>query len=132
MSDAGVEELVRSLYPALAAGEADTVRTLLAEDFEGRFAEGLPYGLGGPRDGREAMIAGWWEIGRRFAIRAEPSEWIPCEDGRLLVRGRYLGKDRATSRDLDAAMFHLWGAGDGLLMSLEQLTDTALWVEAAR
>jgi ketosteroid isomerase-like protein len=123
--------LVERLYAALGAGDAAGVERLLSADFVGRFAEGLPAGGGehaGPAAARED---GWWAIGRRFAARAEPEEWISCEGGRLLVRGRYRGRARGPGGGaLDAAFMHLWTIRDGKLVALEQLTDTALWVAA--
>lgn len=126
-----ITELVRDLYPALAAGDRPALAELLAPDFEGTLPEGLPLGLGGTRRGAEAMIEEvWWTIGRAFALRAEPAEWIECAGGRLLVLGRYLGRCRATGAGLDAPFAHLWSARDGRLCGLWHLTDTALWVQA--
>lgn len=124
-------DLVRGVYTALAAGDAAALGTLLAPAFEAEVAEGMPLGLGGCRRGAEAMIRDtWWPIGRAYAVRPEPQEWILCEDGRLLVLGRYRGRARASGRPLDAGFAHLWTARDGRLTALRQLTDTARWVAA--
>ncbi|TMD92027.1 MAG: DUF4440 domain-containing protein [Chloroflexi bacterium] len=126
-----MEELVRSVYSALAAGDAAALGELLAPGFEAEVAEGMPLGLGGHRSGSDAMIREtWWPIGRSFAMRVEPGEWIACEDGRLLVLGRYRGRARSTGQPVDAAFAHLWTARDGRLVGLRQLTDTALWAAA--
>jgi ketosteroid isomerase-like protein len=126
-----VAELARDLYGALARGDGERVEELLDPSFEGLLAEGLPLALGGRRTGPAAMRElGWWAIGREFAVRAEPREWISCADGRLLVLGRYVGTARATGRTLDAAFAHLWSARGGRLVALWQLTDTALWAAA--
>lgn len=122
---------MRELYDALAHGDAARVEGLLDPAFEGHLADGLPLGLGGTRVGPVAMREeGWWAIGRAFAVRAEPEEWLGCGQGRLLVRGRYVGTARSTGRRLDAAFAHLWSARAGRITALWQLTDTALWVEA--
>jgi 2-(1,2-epoxy-1,2-dihydrophenyl)acetyl-CoA isomerase len=127
-----IEELVRAAYPALAAGDRDALATLLHPDFEGTFMEGLPFGIGGVHRGAEAAIRhGWWAIGRNFAVRAEPAEWIACADGRMLVLGRYVGRARAADRPLEADFAHLWSARDGQLSAIRQLTDSALWVRAS-
>jgi ketosteroid isomerase-like protein len=126
-----VRELVDAAYPALAAGDRDTLAGLLHQDFEGTLTEGLPLGIGGVHRGAEAMMRdGWWAIGRTFAVRAEPTEWIECEGERLLVLGRYEGHARSTGAALDAAFAHLWAARDGKLVALCQLTDSARWVHA--
>jgi ketosteroid isomerase-like protein len=130
MQEHDTEALVRRLYEALAGGDGAAIEELLAPDFEGGLAEGMPLGLGGPRAGAFAMRdEGWWAIGRAFAARAEPHEWIPCADGRLLVIGRYTGRARATGRELDAEFAHLWSAGEGRLTGLRHFTDTARWTE---
>jgi 2-(1,2-epoxy-1,2-dihydrophenyl)acetyl-CoA isomerase len=126
-----LEPLVRRLYDALAHGEADALTELLDPEFEARFAEGLPLGIGGRRVGPEAAIRdGWWAIGRSYKLRAEPEEWIPTSDGRLLVLGVYRGHARATGASVDAAFAHLWAGRRGRLVGLRQLTDTARWVAA--
>jgi ketosteroid isomerase-like protein len=132
MAARDIEELVRSLYRALEHGDGAAIEELLAGEFEGGFADGMPLGLGGRRSGAVAMRdQGWWAIGRAFAARAEPEEWIPCEDGRLLVLGRYSGHGRRGGGVLDAAFAHLWSASDGRLTALQHFTDTARWQEAA-
>jgi 2-(1,2-epoxy-1,2-dihydrophenyl)acetyl-CoA isomerase len=130
MSDPAVTELVAALYPALATGDKETIRSLVADGFEGTLTEGLPIG-GGLHHGREDMIHNaWWALGRAFVIRPEPSLWMPCPDGRLLVVGRYVGSVRETGAPLDAAFVHLWSAAGGRLTAVWQLTDSALFVEA--
>lgn len=125
------EDLVRRLYPALAAGDLDTLRPLFAESFEAAATEGLPLGIGGQHHGFEDTWTGMWlAIGRAFDIRAEPQAWLDGGDGRLLVWGRYTGSARATGLPLDAAFAHLWTAEGGKLVSLQHLTDSALWWNA--
>lgn len=133
MSSSGsdIAALAGRLYDALAQGDSEAVDAVLDPAFVGQLADGLPLELGGRRVGSTAMRDdGWWAIGRAFAVRAEPREWIECADGRLLVVGRYVGRARSTNRPLDAAFAHLWSARNGRLTELWQLTDTALWVEA--
>jgi 2-(1,2-epoxy-1,2-dihydrophenyl)acetyl-CoA isomerase len=131
MAAAEIEELVRRLYAALERGDAAAIDELLAPDFDGHLAEGMPLGLGGEKRGAATMRdEGWWAIGRSFAARAEPNEWIPCGDGRLLVLGRYRGRARVTGRELDAEFAHLWSAAGGRLTALRHYTDTARWADA--
>jgi ketosteroid isomerase-like protein len=119
------------MYEALAAGDADSVEALLAPDFDGRFADGMPFGIGGHKVGAvAARTEAWWEIGRAFKVRVVPAEWIECADGRLLVVGTYVGRARSTGRDFEAAFAHIWGVRDGRLSSVHQFTDTALWAAA--
>ncbi|HEX4109017.1 MAG TPA: nuclear transport factor 2 family protein [Solirubrobacteraceae bacterium] len=120
--------LVERVYTALAAGDAATLDELLGEGFVGEVSDGMPYGLGGRREGSVAMREQtWWPIGRRYRVRPEPQEWIDCADGRLLVLGRYRGAHRESGGEVDAAFAHLWTAGDGTVAHLVQITDTARW-----
>jgi ketosteroid isomerase-like protein len=126
-----IEELVRRLYEALATGDAAAVAELLAPDFQGSIAPGMPLELGGPKDGMAAMRDdGWWAIGRAFSVRVKPEEWIPCADGRLLVIGRYVGRARASGRPFEAEVAHLWSAAGDRLTSVHQFTDTVMWRDA--
>ena len=126
-----MEELVRSLYAALADWDKERLRELLDPSFEAELPEGMPVGAGGRRTGAEAMIRDTWRpIGRTYAMRPEPTEWIACDGGRLLVLGRYRGHARATGLPVDAAFAHLWTARDGRLVGLRHVTDTALWAAA--
>lgn len=126
-----IEELVRRLYEALGTGDRDAVEELLAPDFQGSIAPGMPFGLGGRKDGMAAMRDdGWWAIGREFSVRVKPDEWIPCVDGRLLVVGRYVGRARASGRRLEAEVAHLWSAAGDRLTSVQQFTDTRKWHDA--
>ncbi len=125
-----IDELVRQLYAALRAGDAEGVEALLTDDFEAELAEAMPLGLGGRPRGAREMREHWWAIGRAFQVHVEPSDWIPCAGGRLLVIGNYVGTARSSGNAFEAAFAHLWGAREGLLASVRQLTDTAAWAAA--
>lgn len=127
-----ISELVEQLYGALAKGDREKLLELLAPDFEAEFADGMPVvDTGRAIRSAEAMIEdGWWALGRVFRMRVEPAEWIPCEGRRLLVVGRYKGSVRATRREFEANLVHLWTAREGRLARLWHLTDTAKWAEA--
>ena len=126
------EQLVRRLYDALAQGDRETLETLLHPDFDGTLADGMPFGIGGTRHGIDAMWdEGWGAIGRHFAARATPEQFLPLADGRLLVLGRYVGQGRRGGGEVDAAFAHLIAFDGDRIRSLEQHTDTARWVDAA-
>jgi 2-(1,2-epoxy-1,2-dihydrophenyl)acetyl-CoA isomerase len=122
----------QQLYRALAAGDRDALSNLLHPDFVGQATEGLPLGMGGRHDGPEAMQRDlWWTIGRHFKVEVQPEEYRALDDGRLFVAGNYRGEGRASGRRLDAAFIHLIAfAADGRIASLQQLTDSAAWVQA--
>ncbi|BDB43924.1 hypothetical protein IWGMT90018_43700 [Mycobacterium kiyosense] len=123
---------VRRLYDALAAGDRETLAVLLHPEFIGRATAGLPLGVGGEHVGPDAMRRElWWQLGRHYDVMAHADAFHLLDDGRLLVVGRYLGTARRSGNKLDAAFHHVIGfADDGRMTSLEQLTDSAAWVEA--
>lgn len=127
--EAAIVGLVRRLYAALAAGDEAALRELLAPGFEGRLAAGMPDDLGGVRSGPDAMIHdGWWAIGRRFAVLAEPERWIVGDGGdSLTVLGTYRGRAREDDRPVEAAFAHVFRRDGDRLVALEQVTDTARW-----
>ncbi|BBY66119.1 enoyl-CoA hydratase-related protein [Mycolicibacterium helvum] len=119
----------QALYGALATGDVDAIDRLLAPDFVGHAAPGLPLAMGGTHVGAEAMRTNlWWRIGEHFKVRAEAEDFQPLEDGRLVVIGAYRGTARRSGAELDAAFVHLLSFdGAGRIASLNQLTDTAAW-----
>ena len=122
----------QQLYRALAAGDRAALSELLHPESVGHATDGLPLGMGGRHDGPEAMQRDlWWMIGRHYKAEAEPEEFRLLDDDRLFVAGHYRGEGRASGRRLDAAFIHLIAfAGDGRIVSLHQLTDSAAWVQA--
>lgn len=119
----------QALYQALATGDADVLGRLLAPDFVGHAAQGLPLDMGGTHIGAEAMRTNlWWRIGEHFRARAEAADFQTLEDGRLVVIGTYRGTARRSQAELDAAFVHILSFDDqGRIATLTQLTDTAAW-----
>ncbi len=125
-------DLAQHLYKALATGDGPALDVLLDPAFRGVLADGMPFGIGGAHVGAEAMRRdGWGAIGRHFAAVAEPERFLPLEDGRLLVTGRYTGNGRRGGGPVDAGFAHLITVTDGRISALEQYTDTARWNQAA-
>lgn len=118
-----------SLYQALETGDRDALDRLLASDFIGHAAEGLPLDMGGTHVGSEAMRKNlWWRIGEHFKAHAVAEDFQTLEDGRLAVIGTYRGNARRSGATLEAAFVHILSfAADGCITSLNQLTDTAAW-----
>jgi 2-(1,2-epoxy-1,2-dihydrophenyl)acetyl-CoA isomerase len=124
--------LVERLYNALGEFDLPTLEVLLAPDFRGLLAPGLPFGVGGEHRGADNMRKyGWGAIGRHFEARAEPDRFLPLVDGRILVTGAYVGHGRRDGGPLRAPFAHIVSISEGRIAGLEQYTDTALWVAAA-
>ncbi len=124
-------KVARTLYDALAAGDADTLGDLLHPDFVGETTEGLPLDLGGRHSGPEAMTRDfWWAIGRHYRARAEPERMLPLADGGLVVLGRYTGSARDGGAPLDAAFAHVLHFDRDRIVGLAQYTGSARWAAA--
>jgi 2-(1,2-epoxy-1,2-dihydrophenyl)acetyl-CoA isomerase len=117
----------RSLYAALARGDADAVRDLLDPDFVGHVTEAMPCRLGGTYPGPEAMLGFWWRLGSIFRAEAQPDDLQLLADGRLHVSGWYRGTSRAARQPLEAAFVHVITFRDGRIAALDQLTDSRAW-----
>jgi 2-(1,2-epoxy-1,2-dihydrophenyl)acetyl-CoA isomerase len=119
--------LLERLYAALRAGDREALATCLDQAFVGVVADGMPAGAGRHEGPDAAIDAGWWAIGAAFAVTAQRDEYVGCADGRVLVRGRYVGRSRDGAHAVDAAFTHLWTLRDGRALAIEQVTDTARW-----
>lgn len=125
------QTLAQRLYEALATGDASALEVLLTPDFVGVMTEGLAHGIGGRHLGPEAMRDhGWWAIGRLWSVHADADSFHLLDDGRLLVDGTYRGTGRRSGRPLEARFLHLIIVADGRICGLEQLTDSARFIEA--
>jgi ketosteroid isomerase-like protein len=123
--------LGEALYTALRAGDADTLRALLSEDFVGDLTPGLPHGYGArPYRGREVMLTeGWGRVGQDFVMGPEPEEIIATEDY-VIGRGYYVGTARSTGRAVRARFAHFWRVEGDRITSVVQVTDSATWEHA--
>jgi 2-(1,2-epoxy-1,2-dihydrophenyl)acetyl-CoA isomerase len=119
------------LYAALAKGDAARIERLLHPDFVGTTTAGLPLDLGGTYHGAQSMRDDfWWQIGRSFRAEAVPEDFQQLDDDRLYVHGRYQGEGRRSKQPLDAAFVHVLQFDGDLIVSLQQLTDSAAWAQA--
>lgn len=131
MTDENVRPLVERMYRALGEGDRATLLDVLHPDFDGHFSPGLPEPIGGHHRGaKECIDQGWWAIGAKWAMRAQPERWLHCGSAELLVTGTYVGKARGTGQKVNAPFAHLWAADEGRLRTLHQYTDTALWIDS--
>lgn len=123
--------LAERLYPALRAGDRTVLREILAPEFIGQGAAGMPLGLGRRFEGAEAMQKDfWWQIGVHFAVVAEPEGFDPVGDDGLYVRGTYRGTARSTGKPVEARFVHMLTFAGERIAGLEQITDTAAWCRA--
>lgn len=126
-----IEDVVRSLYPALADGDRSALDALLDAAFVGETTPGLPLELGGLYQGPAAMRRDFWgKIAKAYDVRADPAGYVVIDDQTVLVNGRYVGRARSTGRTFEASFVHTVTVVSGRITKLVQLTDSAAWVRA--
>lgn len=124
-------EYAAVLYRSLAIGERADILARLHPDFVGHTTAGLPLDLGGDYHGPESMLREFWGgIAREYVAAAEPTEFIPIDDDRLLVRGVYRGHGKRSGLELEAEFTHILRFADDRIVELAQLTDSARWAQA--
>jgi ketosteroid isomerase-like protein len=123
----------RRLYEAIATRDARAILAAMTEDFVGDVSPGMPLGVGGRHEGREAMLRDVW--GRVFAaydVRLDVDRYLACGDDTIVAIGRYRGAERATAQPVDARFAHVLTVHDGHVSGLEQITDTRAWASEPR
>ncbi|HVE53140.1 MAG TPA: nuclear transport factor 2 family protein [Ramlibacter sp.] len=120
----------QGLYAALNSGDADALQRLLAVDFIGQLAPGLPVNLGRRYDGLHAMLSeAWAEVDRLFQLEVKADRFFDTGEV-LVVHGTYEGIARATGKALHAGFAHFWQFDGTRFTGLQQVTDTAMWRDA--
>lgn len=123
-------EAARRLYENIAARDPTAILATMHEDLVGVLSDGMPSGVGGSHEGREAMLSKvWGPVFASYEVRIEPERYLRCGPDEVVVLGHYRGTDRATGAPLDAAFAHIITARDGRVASLRQITDTRRWPE---
>lgn len=119
------------LYKALGEGDAAVLRELLDDRFQGHLTAGFPHGFGERTyDGREAMLTeGWGGVGQYFELSPKVEELLEVGDY-LIGRGSYVGMAKATGKPVAAAFAHFWRFDGDRIISVHQVTDSALWARA--
>ena len=117
--------IVRRLYEAFAAGDVDTVLTLLSPDIVWTEAENFPYADNNPYRGPEAVLTGvFGRLGTEWqSFGAHPEEFLDAGDT-VVVLGRYSGTCVATGNSMSPEMAHVIRVSDGLITSFRQYVDT--------
>jgi uncharacterized protein len=122
----------KRLYQALAARDPDALLDSLDENFVGTVSDGMPLGVGGRHQGRERMLRDvWLKVFTAYDTTPEVTRYLQTGGPELVAIGRYVGTARDTGRSVDAAFAHVLTVRGGRVASLEQITDTQRWHDAA-
>jgi uncharacterized protein len=130
-----ISEEVRAaqrLYDAMAAHDGPALLAAMHEDFRGTVSEGMPLAVGGRHEGPERMLLDVWaKVFEAYDVTPAVTRYVETGGRDIVAIGRYVGTARGTGRPLDAAFAHVLSIRDGRVASLEQITDTQRWHEAA-
>ncbi|HET6731088.1 nuclear transport factor 2 family protein [Mycobacterium sp.] len=120
--------VAQRLYAAFASGEGQALFDLLTNDFVGTVSTGMPHGVGGDHQGRVDMITEvWGRIASLYDMHVEPTEYLPVDDERVVVLGKYWGPARDGGSSVDATFAHIITTRGDRVAALQQITDTARW-----
>ena len=64
-------------------------------------------------------------------MHVDPVEYLPVDDERVVVLGRYRGTARDGGSAVDAAFAHIITTRGDRVAALRQITDTARWQHSA-
>jgi uncharacterized protein len=128
MDDA--ENVVRSLYGALARGDVPAAVALMSPRVEWLEAEHTPY-YAGLVVGSDKVVETVFEpVNKDFENFALTEQTYITQGGRTGAIGVYRGRQRQTGRELKAPFVHIWEVSDGKIMRFTQFTDSGAWAEA--
>jgi uncharacterized protein len=127
------QDVAQRFYKYLADEDGQALFDLLTDDFAGTVSAGMPHGVGGQYRGRTAMLAEvWGAVASLYDIHVDPHEYLPVDDERVVVLGRYWGTARDGHTTVDAAFAHVITATGDRMSALRQITDTASWNKPSR
>lgn len=123
-------ELVRSIYETVEAGDFSVLLGALADDVEWYEAENGPYWFGGVLIGGNAVMERVFSrLPRDFdGLRLHLRRIVGCGDT-VLAEARYSATAKATGRQLEAQVAHVWDFKDGKVVRWQQYTDTRQFAE---
>jgi ketosteroid isomerase-like protein len=121
-------DVVKGFYEASGRGDVPAMLDAMADDMEWHEAEGMPYG--GVHRGGEAVMQNvlgpLLEDIPNFAVT--PEELIVSGDT-VAVVARYRGTGKATGKELDMTVAHVWDVRGGKIARFRQFADTVKFLE---
>lgn len=119
------DAIVKGLYEAIAKGDLDTVLGALDEQVEWNEAEHAPYWPGKAFMGPQAVAEGVFaRIPQDFDDFRIDVQRIVGLGETVLAEVRYHGTVKATGRNLDAQVAHVWDFRAGKCVRWQQYADT--------
>lgn len=130
MSEENVR-IVKTMYDEFRAGNLDAALAVIDPDVEWDEGDGHPYGppvkgIDNVRDSVFARLGSEWE-----GMVTDPDEFLDCREF-VVVLGRDVATFRATGKQVDTGVAHVFRVRDGKIVSFTQYCDTHAWHEAMR
>lgn len=124
----GSVEVLKGAYEAFGRGDVPAVLGAMTDDIEWYEAEGMPYG--GLYHGGEAVVQNvFGPITTDIPdFTVAPEDFIGSGDT-VAVVVRYTGTGKATGKELDLRVVHVWDVRDGKIARFRQFADTAKFLE---
>ncbi len=120
-------ELVKNTYEAFGRGDIPGVLGAMDPEMEWYEAEGNPYmPSGDPFVGPDEILNKlFMRLGSEWDGFTVHSHAFYEMGDTVVVEGRYTGKYKATDKDADIQVCHIWTVRDGKLKKFQQYVNTA-------
>ena len=117
--------LIRGIYDGFAAGDVGAVLGAMSPDIVWNEAENFPYADGNPYVGPQAVAEGVFArcIGEWDGFGVEVAEILDAGDT-IVALGRYTGRCKATGREMNPQLAHVWRIAGGKAVGFQQYVDT--------
>ena len=120
-------EVIKGLYDAFGRGDIESVFGAFDPNIEWHEAEGNPYEPSGKAwVGQDAIMQNLFvKLGTEWdGFTVTPKELHDAGDA-VIAECRYTGTYKATGKQIDAQVCHVWKLRDGKIASFQQYVDTA-------
>jgi len=119
--------LVKGLYDAFGRGDIPTVLGAMSQDIHWHQAESNPYMPSGEAwVGPDAVLNNlFMRLGEEWdGFSVHPRSFHDA-GGSVIVEARYSGRYKATGKNMDTQVCHVWDIKDGKVTRFQQYADTA-------
>lgn len=124
--------IIDGLYKAFSVGDVPAVLAGMDTNIVWMEAEGNPYADNNPYIGPDAVLNGVFArvIGDHDYFSLEDIELHEMSNNKVLATLRYNAKNKATGKEYNAQVAHLWTLKDGKIIGFQQYVDTWKLVDA--
>jgi uncharacterized protein len=114
--------VVQSAYEVLRRGDVQAIFALLDPEIELYQSEWVPWG--GKYKGHEEVGYFFSNLTQTIESRVDPDQFIDDEEGHVVAVGYTRGSVRATRREFEVPIVHVWTIREGKAVKFEAYIDT--------